>query len=71
MAQIIKIKQKSPEIPKKKRFEELPEKESMVKPLRITKSNKEKNKRPRNGNFQMGITPNKRAKIIEDGRKIK
>lgn len=71
MAQIIKIQRKSPEILKNKRFEELPKKESMVKPLQITKANKEKNERSRNGNFQMGITPNKRAKIIEDGRKIK
>lgn len=71
MAQIIKIQQKSPEIPKKKRFEELPKKESPVKPLKITKANKEENKRPRVGNFQMGINPYGKAKIIEDGRKIK
>lgn len=71
MAQIIKIQQKSPEIPKKKRFGELPEKESMVKPLRITKSNKEENKRPRAGKVQMAPNLKGKPKIIEDGRKIK
>lgn len=71
MAQIVKIQRKSPEIPKKKRFEELPEKESMVKPLRITKSNKEENKRPRAGKVQMAPNLQGKPKIIEDGRKIK
>ena len=71
MSQIVKIQQKSPEFPKKKRFDELPRKELPVKPLRISRAKEQENKRPRNGNFQMGVIPDKKAKIIEDGRKLK
>lgn len=71
MAQIIKIKRKSPEIPKKKRFEELPEKESMVKPLRIAKSNKEENRKKVRNGWVAPFKPTEKSKIIKDGRKIK
>ncbi|MBQ8132736.1 MAG: hypothetical protein IJ193_09625 [Bacilli bacterium] len=65
------IQQKNPDFPKKKRFEELPRKESPVKPLRITKANKEADKRPRAGKVQMAPNLQGKPKIIEDGRKIK
>lgn len=71
MAQIIKIKQKSPEIPKKKRFTELPRKESPVKPLKISRAAEEENKRSRAGKVQMAPNLQGKPKIIEDGRKIK
>ena len=72
MAQIEKlIQRKKPDFPKKKRFDELPRKESLVTPLKISKAEKEKDKRPRTGNVQMGINPYGKPKIIEDGRKLK
>ena len=71
MAQIIKIKRKSPEIPKKKRFGELPEKESPVKPLRISGANKEETRKKVRNGWVTPFKPTEKSKIIKDGRKIK
>ncbi len=71
MAQIVKIRQKSPEFPKKKRFEELPKKELPVRPLKISKANEEEqnNKRGRAGNV-WPFSPTQKAKVIENGKRI-
>lgn len=71
MAQVIKIKQKSPEIPKKKRFEELPKKELPVKPLRISRANNEDSRKKVRNGWVTPFKPTEKSKIIKDGRKIK